>query len=515
MQRRDDRPAPRWTHEPLEESLDGAGPLTVSIVDRMVRAGWQRVALDAGVPPRRLRRYPPVGDAPVVAIVDGRPALDAAAWSRLVSLVPGAVALPRRTAAAMGVATRELQPPGRPPARLLDLVRARRARARLRRMERTLPADMATLAGRLEHLLELALAPGDDGTPFTELPAYALAARLEGLVADASRWSALPRVDLATGHATARLLRLLVARGRAPGAALIEVAGRSSGGGLALPRHLESLRQVAEAPADERDRCFSQWLEGRAGWHAMRDLHLEATPLRRTPDKARRWLDALAEGRADQPGAGGFGMEEADRELHEASQRLRRLVALREQAARLRTELHAALRALAWTLAERLEATGQLPRAEAAFDLDVEDLLRIARGGSARDGDPQGERLRGAPPPDVRQGAPTSSQLRGIPASGGVASGRVVVVHDPTPDEPVAGAVLVCRSTDPAWLPLMMQCVALVTERGGPLSHAAIVARELGLPAVVGVAGATATAELSQAAHVDGGSGMVSFQQEE
>jgi pyruvate,water dikinase len=71
--------------------------------------------------------------------------------------------------------------------------------------------------------------------------------------------------------------------------------------------------------------------------------------------------------------------------------------------------------------------------------------------------------------------------------------------------------VLVCRITDPAWLPLMLRAAALVTERGGPLSHAAIVARELGLPAIVGVAGARTAAQAAETAHVDGAAGLVRF----
>ena len=60
-------------------------------------------------------------------------------------------------------------------------------------------------------------------------------------------------------------------------------------------------------------------------------------------------------------------------------------------------------------------------------------------------------------------------------------------------------------------MPLLMRCAGLVTERGGPLSHAAIVARELGLPAVVGVTGALAAARSATHARVDGASGVVTF----
>lgn len=84
--------------------------------------------------------------------------------------------------------------------------------------------------------------------------------------------------------------------------------------------------------------------------------------------------------------------------------------------------------------------------------------------------------------------------VRGVGIGRGTATGPVVVVDDPhavttLPD----GAVLVTRHTDPSWLPLMLAAGALVTDHGGALSHAAIVARELGLPAVVGCQDATTT----------------------
>ena len=55
----------------------------------------------------------------------------------------------------------------------------------------------------------------------------------------------------------------------------------------------------------------------------------------------------------------------------------------------------------------------------------------------------------------------------------------------------MAGEVLVAEATDASWSPLFVKAGAIVVERGGPLSHAAILARELGLPAVLNVEGAT------------------------
>ena len=100
--------------------------------------------------------------------------------------------------------------------------------------------------------------------------------------------------------------------------------------------------------------------------------------------------------------------------------------------------------------------------------------------------------------------------LRGTGASGGRASGPARVVRGPDDFADVLpGDVLVCRETDPAWTPLFGVVAAVVTETGGLLSHAAIVARELRLPAVLGVPAATAALRDAGTVTVDGDAGTV------
>ena len=78
--------------------------------------------------------------------------------------------------------------------------------------------------------------------------------------------------------------------------------------------------------------------------------------------------------------------------------------------------------------------------------------------------------------------------LNGTAASAGTAHGTARVINGPDDfGRFQLGDVLVCRTTDPAWTPLFGMAAAVVTESGGMLSHAAIVAREFGIPAVVGV----------------------------
>ena len=71
------------------------------------------------------------------------------------------------------------------------------------------------------------------------------------------------------------------------------------------------------------------------------------------------------------------------------------------------------------------------------------------------------------------------------------------------------GDILVCQATDPAWTPLFALAAGVVAETGGRLSHAAIVAREYGIPAVLGGPGATARIADGARLHVDGTAGRV------
>ena len=73
------------------------------------------------------------------------------------------------------------------------------------------------------------------------------------------------------------------------------------------------------------------------------------------------------------------------------------------------------------------------------------------------------------------------------------------------------GDILVCQITNPTWAPIFQTIVAAVSDIGGSMSHAAIVAREYGLPAVVGTGNATSRIKDGQRIRVDGGRGVVTI----
>jgi len=100
--------------------------------------------------------------------------------------------------------------------------------------------------------------------------------------------------------------------------------------------------------------------------------------------------------------------------------------------------------------------------------------------------------------------------LAGQPASPGVGIGVVRIVHDPHDIDIVKqGDVLVAEMTTPDFVPAMKRAAAIITERGGRTCHAAIVSRELGIPCVVGVGGATAGLDEDRLVTVDGSGGKI------
>lgn len=106
------------------------------------------------------------------------------------------------------------------------------------------------------------------------------------------------------------------------------------------------------------------------------------------------------------------------------------------------------------------------------------------------------------------QGA-VGEALQGTGCSAGVVKAKARVVRDPINERLEPGEVLVAQHTDPGWIALFTNASAIVVERGSLLSHSAIVARELGLPCVVGLKGAMSIIETGEVIEVDGASGVV------
>jgi pyruvate,water dikinase len=107
----------------------------------------------------------------------------------------------------------------------------------------------------------------------------------------------------------------------------------------------------------------------------------------------------------------------------------------------------------------------------------------------------------------------TEKTLKGIGASAGCVTAPACVLHGPEDfDQMKPGAVLVAGTTTPAWTPLFAMASAVVTDIGGPLSHGSIVAREYGIPAVLGTGVATRRIRSGQMITVDGDHGVVTLE---
>ena len=116
------------------------------------------------------------------------------------------------------------------------------------------------------------------------------------------------------------------------------------------------------------------------------------------------------------------------------------------------------------------------------------------------------------PGPAVTDGAESQGMLRGTPASPGSITGPARVILNPTGAHLEPGEILVAPSTDPGWTPLFLTAGGLVMEMGGSISHGAVVAREYGIPAVVGVTRATERIITGQQITVDGSHGIVTLE---
>jgi pyruvate,water dikinase len=199
--------------------------------------------------------------------------------------------------------------------------------------------------------------------------------------------------------------------------------------------------------------------------------------------------------------------------------RLRALAGLREAPKFFGIRVLAAVRAALRGLGEDLVAEGRLDRAEDIFwlrfaDWEANDLRERAaehRRVYAR------ELRRGAIPRVMTSEGltvynppgSTADGLSGTAASPGMHEGSARIVLDPAQVKLEPGDVLVARATDPAWTPLFLTAGALVMEVGGIMSHGSVVARECGIPAVVGVQDATRRLRDGERLRVDGTHGIV------
>ncbi len=211
--------------------------------------------------------------------------------------------------------------------------------------------------------------------------------------------------------------------------------------------------------------------------------------------------------------------------------RLRRLGGLREYPKFLAVKVFALLRQVLLELGEELAERDELSEAGDVFYVTLRDI-GAAVGDEKREADlkekaennqlrydrelerkniprvmtSKGETFYGS---GVQREEGEGGQLLGTGVSVGTYTGPARIVFDPGKGDLKPGEVLVAPATDPAWTPLFLSAGALVMETGGTMSHGSVVAREYGIPAVVGVDNATREIETGDKVTVDGEKGVV------
>jgi len=211
-----------------------------------------------------------------------------------------------------------------------------------------------------------------------------------------------------------------------------------------------------------------------------------------------------------------------------ALRRVRQLVGLRESPKFLLIVALATMREHLKVIGRQLAANKLIDQVDDVFFLDLGEVRRGLSGENVqplvvvrREAYEQELKRRHIPrlllsdgtEPEAIAGAAAGvdGALVGSPASTGTVTGPARVVLDPVGAHLEPGEILVAPSTDPGWTPLFLTAGGLVMEMGGSNSHGAVVAREYGIPAVVGVPDATHKIETGQLITVDGAAGLVSL----
>lgn len=190
------------------------------------------------------------------------------------------------------------------------------------------------------------------------------------------------------------------------------------------------------------------------------------------------------------------------------------------------TRINPVARRAALALGQRMTERGALDRPDDVFFLhkaDLEELVAAYPNENAAVYRQKAaatrrayEEAKGWTPPwslaeaAAETGAATAKAVRGLPGSPGKVTGPCFGVRSPDDfGRFPRGAILVARTTNPAWTPLFYSAAGLITESGGPLSHGAVTAREMRLPAVMSVRGAMALFGDGRVVTVDGTNGLV------
>jgi pyruvate,water dikinase len=538
-----------WTNANVGEALPGvATPFTWSVAMRFSRLGFERAfaTLGCSVPP----------DAVLVDRFHGRIYLNATEFLRIASQVP--LLTPRHIERLAGVpGLGELEAEAnlwenaafvvRLPATLLRLARANLG------LDSTLDDYERRLASERARLAALDLAVLDGTTLLSELER-----REQWLDETGSLMLTCASNSLSSFVALGGMLRLWLPAeaDRLVGGLMAGFADlESAAPGLAL-WHISELvrldgpaRTLIEGRAPERlrlehfdagsptRRALDAFLRA-YGFRAVREAELSTPRWSEDPTFLFATLRSYVASEVGAPIARVERQKEARRRAAEEVERglsparftlVRHALRLAQKYTRLRERMRSRVtEVLGWYRAFALEAGRRLGDPGGALFLELDQVRSFLRGelpdavaviaehreqfaADVARPDPPTVFV-GSPPPAIPL-AVNGAELRGVGASPGRAEGRARVLRDPAEAAQLRqGEVLVVPHADVGWSPLFLVASAVVTGMGGMLSHAAVVAREYGVPAVFGVPAVTSRVRTGDRVTVDGGAGIVTVE---
>lgn len=560
-----------WDNSNIVESFSGiTGPLTFSVARVAYSQAYRNFMRVLGVAEKTIARQPGLFDE-MLGLIRGRVYYNLINWYRLLAMIPGFRHNRGFMEQMMGVG--ESLPAGALPAPAEPGALARlRGVVSLVRIGLRLGVGLLVhrrAVRRFHTRLDTLLAP----LPLDQLTAEELVDAYQSLQQDVIPAWRTPLANDLYCMIFHGALRKISARWLGPEAANLDKLLVRGAEGLISTEPARQLQMLAEMVRDDQSLikvlatasqyeirarisrlpALQQGVEAylaRFGDRCVGELKLESKTLTEDPLPVFRAIASLAD-QAAQPNhreitnlatnPDEIGRNFAGRPLRELVFRMlagqaRARIRDRENLRFERTRVYGRVRALFVELGRRLENTGVLPQAEDVFYLEADELVRFVRGTGTSAGlrelvamrrqDYRHWREQQAPPrrfmsigpvghPESLQpldAGPTQAggELRSaIGCSPGIVTGRVRIVKDPRTDKVAPGDIVVAEQTDPGWITVFPLARALIVERGSLLSHSAIVARELGIPAVVGLGEACSWLRDGDLVEVDGLQGTV------
>jgi phosphohistidine swiveling domain-containing protein len=556
-----------WDNSNIVESYSGTTtPLTFSFASRAYTIVYQLFCRVMGVDEEVIRANEPVYRR-MIGLVRGRIYYNLNAWYRVLSLLPGFSFNRGAMEAMMGVsevASDEDAGAGGP--RWLEGARLARLSLRLGWRLWRLEAEAAAFQehfratlGRVKRLDLDAMRADELLAVYEDVERELLWAWTPPLVNDFFcmiffRLLQKSCEELTGDPATTLHHRLLAGEGAlasaAPATAIADLAERCR----AEPEIAALLGSDRSDPDvlplllahDTFRKGFESWMEA-YGDRSPDELKLERPTLADTPE----FVVGAIRAAARQPRRSGEDRGSRDAAEREALRlagsglrglrfrwilrQARRRVAVRESLRFERTRIFGFVRRLFRAFGDRFVEAGALDARDDVHWLTVDEILGFVRGTTATTdlrglaalrkaelarweaADPPAERFhtwgavhahnrfRGR----ARRADVSGDALQGTACSPGVVTARARVITDPREAPDLGGALLVAHRTDPGWVPLFTTASGLLVERGSLLSHSAVVARELGLPAIVGIRGLLAWAKDGEELTMDGATGVV------